>query len=301
MPNGRSPKARIWCFTLNAPNEVVYPEGRPDGSGVVPVEDGRGVVLPSDSAQQAWLLRPENLPMDWLDQDGVVRAGLVYQMERGAQGGCHWQGVVRFKEPRRLGGLKRWHQKVHWEQCRSPAASDSYCSDPGKRVEGDDPRLYVREGCIGKRGRGARNDLLEVKEKLDSGVCEEKIADEHFVSWLKHERAFKKYKQLKVRKRTHQTNCTVYWGDPGTGKSHRAFEESSAGGASVYYLEKPTSGTLWWDGYDGQDHVVIDEFNGWMPLTTLKRLIDKYVCLQGSDKARAFRDLTNSLYDVLFE
>ena len=32
----------------------------------------------------------------------------------------------------------------------------------------------------------------------------------------------------------------------------------------------------WWDGYDGHDIVIIDEFYGWLPLDTMLGLMDRY-------------------------
>jgi len=48
----------------------------------------------------------------------------------------------------------------------------------------------------------------------------------------------------------------VYWGRTGTGKSRRAWEEATFSA----YPKGPTS--IWWCGYQGQEHVVIDEFRG---------------------------------------
>jgi len=67
----------------------------------------------------------------------------------------------------------------------------------------------------------------------------------------------------------------VFWGDTGTGKSHRAWEEAGCGS----YSKDPL--TKWWDGYKGQENVIIDEFRGIIQLAHLLRWFDKYpVCVQ---------------------
>jgi len=64
----------------------------------------------------------------------------------------------------------------------------------------------------------------------------------------------------------------VHWGPTGTGKSHTAYEESKALGPTYF---KPVS-DKWWDGYDQQPSVIIEDFRGEIALATLLRLADKY-------------------------
>lgn len=48
----------------------------------------------------------------------------------------------------------------------------------------------------------------------------------------------------------------VFWGDTGSGKSRRAWDEA---GFSAY---PKSPSTKFWDGYQDQENVVIDEFRG---------------------------------------
>lgn len=50
--------------------------------------------------------------------------------------------------------------------------------------------------------QGERNDLSEIKRKLDDGTSELQIADEHFPQWCQYRRAFQEYKKLKTPKYT---------------------------------------------------------------------------------------------------
>jgi hypothetical protein len=62
----------------------------------------------------------------------------------------------------------------------------------------------------------------------------------------------------------------VFWGRTGTGKSKRAWEEATLSA----YPKGPTS--IWWCGYQGQEHVVIDEFRGQIGISHVLRWFDRY-------------------------
>lgn len=67
-----------------------------------------------------------------------------------------------------------------------------------------------------------------------------------------------------------ERSCVVFWGQTGVGKSRRAWEEASL----EAYPKDPR--TKFWDGYRGQEHVVIDEFRGGIDVAHLLRWLDRY-------------------------
>lgn len=67
------------------------------------------------------------------------------------------------------------------------------------------------------------------------------------------------------------TTCTHYIGEPGAGKSHRAFEGFNP---KTHFLW-PNDGE-WWDGYEGQDIVIMNDYRGEIPLNKLCTLIDQW-------------------------
>lgn len=62
----------------------------------------------------------------------------------------------------------------------------------------------------------------------------------------------------------------VFWGSTGTGKSRRAWEEATFNA----YPKDPNS--KFWDGYRGQQEVVIDEFRGAISISHMLRWLDRY-------------------------
>jgi len=61
------------------------------------------------------------------------------------------------------------------------------------------------------------------------------------------------------------------YGPTGRGKSHEAFQGFSP---STHYLYTDDGG--WWDGYVGQETVIINDFRGKIPYDYMLQLIDKW-------------------------
>lgn len=66
------------------------------------------------------------------------------------------------------------------------------------------------------------------------------------------------------------TECTVFWGPTGTGKSHSAWELA---GPEAYSKDPRTK---FWCGYDGHEAIIIDEFRGAIDISHILRWLDKY-------------------------
>jgi len=95
--------------------------------------------------------------------------------------------------------------------------------------------------------------------------------------------------------RSFKTEIFWLWGPTGTGKSHLAWEQA---GPDAY---APIS-WKWWDGYDGQEHVVLDDIRAdWAPYNSFLQLFDKYPlrveCKGGSRQFLAKKIWVTSPYD----
>lgn len=189
---------------------------------------------------------------------------VIWQKERGENGTTHIQGYIELRRPQRMAALRRWLPRAHFEPRRGTREqARDYCRKEDTRVEGPFERGEWDAG-----GAGARNDLAEIKRKLDANVPESEIASEHFGDWLRYYKGFREYKKIKTSPRDWKTEVRVYWGETGTGKSRRCREEAP----QAYWKTRDE----WWDAYDGQDTVVIDDFYGWLPYDFMLRLLDRY-------------------------
>jgi hypothetical protein len=137
-----------------------------------------------------------------------------------------------------------------------------YCSKDGNVHEfGDRPK------------QGARTDLDALVNEVKEGLAVDDIAMNNPVMYHMYGRTLAKVEDITLRKkfRTWSTRGTWYWGASGVGKSHKAFENYDP---DTHYVYPNDNG--WWDGYSGQEIVIINEFRGWIQFSELLDLLDKY-------------------------
>jgi hypothetical protein len=194
---------------------------------------------------------------------------LVCGCERGESGTPHLQGFVQFDRKISIAGIKKLFgsDRLHLEVRRgTPEQATEYC-----KKEND----YFEFGSIRTVGQGHRSDLTRVKTMLDEGRSLADVADEHFDAFIKYNRGFKLYLNIRVRPRNFQTQVIWLWGKTRSGKSRLAFEESDRMcNGSVCYMGDVS--LTWYDPYAGERGVVLDDFDGSAPVVKLLRLLDRY-------------------------
>lgn len=192
----------------------------------------------------------------------------AWQHEIGENGTHHIQGVLILLQRYTLSRMKTILDRAHWEVMRGkPEQARDYCTKEETRAPGTSPFEW---GDWNIARQGKRSDLQEIKRKLDEGATEELIAEEHFGSWCRYQRSFKEYKRLRTEPRNFKTEVEVVVGPTGTGKSTYANSHED-----LYFKQNSN----WWDGYNGQATVVLDDFYGWIKLDEMLRMMDRYPLL----------------------
>jgi len=188
----------------------------------------------------------------------------IWQHEVGASGTPHYQGYVCFDKLMSLAQLRELFPHVsHWEPRRGThAEAKAYCSKSDTRTHGP-----FEHGI--DLAQGQRTDLAAAAEYAKDHTMSE-VAEEYPTLYVRYERGLKSYKNIITPDRQTHTQLVIYWGPPLTGKSTRARELWP----DAFWLKRARSGEPWWDGYDGQATVIIDEFYGWISVDTMCRLID---------------------------
>lgn len=186
----------------------------------------------------------------------------IWQLEKGDEGTPHLQGYVSFTVALRLNALKKIDSKAHWEARKGTVQQAiAYCSKEETRVAGP--------WEIGKIEQGKRNDLAPLQDDLDGNRSMKFISKEHFHPYLKYHRGIQNYRRLHQPVRTEKTFVGVIVGETGVGKSRLMAQRFP----DAFWK---SCGDKWWDDYDFQDTVIIDEFYGWLPYAYLLRLLDRY-------------------------
>lgn len=191
---------------------------------------------------------------------------LVYGREVGESGTPHLQGYLEtprhipFSRARRiLGG------RAHLEVRRGTAREAiQYCQKDGDFYQFGVPTLAENQG--------QRTDLDDIKHQIDDGTPEIEIAQRYFSRWLIHRRGFREYRNLTngVGLRLDVQVCLL-WGKSGTGKTRYCYERDPD------LFRCPDPDTLqWWDGYQGEETILIDDYRGKGPESFVLALLDVY-------------------------
>jgi len=186
---------------------------------------------------------------------------LIYGKELGANLTPHLQGFVILDKKVRLGGVKKLHPRAHWEVTKgtSDQAAD-YC-----KKDGD----YYESGVLNVQGK--RTDLEAVADEIKNGTDMRTIAETYPVQYMKYGRGMKDLALILTEPYEHHTTRGIWiHGPPGTGKSHAARQFSDS-----FFLK---SQSKWFDGYNGEEVIVLDDLDTNVLGHYLKIWTDKWAC-----------------------
>jgi len=222
------------------------------------------------------------LPAQWFADGNVTY--VVWQLEKGANGTPHLQGYFQTKKnPKNKNGFSlKWckdniNRMMHIEKrMGTHEQSEEYVTKEDTRLDGP-WTLGEYEGQTDAANKKNKANLNDVKALIDEGKTDDELWQSHFSIMTRYHKTFNAYRlSLRNKERAWHTRCLVLYGPPKTGKSRLAQQIGDAQGGA-FWLRKPKSGgTDWWDGYNGQKVVVIDEFYGWLPFDMLCRMLDRY-------------------------
>lgn len=176
----------------------------------------------------------------------------------------HLQGYVVFGSMKRLAAMKKLHPRAHFEVARGTSSQNSkYCSKEGLFEEvGEMPQ---DDGGVAEKERWKR-----ARDIVQSGGDLEGIPDDIFIRYYRTLKEIKKDFMKKVEDAEDVTG-EWYYGPPGAGKSRKAREQFPGA-----YLKMQNK---WWDGYQGEDFVILDDLDCKELGHLLKIWADRYAFL----------------------
>ena len=238
-----SEQHRNWCFTLKL-------------SGM---EDPLLAKL-KDVAWQNKMLETRNLKF------------MIGGVEHGGESGyLHVQGVICYKTNQTFAAVKKdLASHVHLEPTRVLAEAIAYC-----RKEDKTPILVGNEPHLAP---GKRSDLIAFKDAAFARMPVREMYDAHTRPMIMYPKAYEKMRSLadkEAAKVTGFKDTKVLWvvGRTGTGKSAGARFQFP----DIFNVMLPEPHQrLWFDGYQGQNEILLDDFAGEIGYRLLLRITDIY-------------------------
>lgn len=198
---------------------------------------------------------------------GPVRY-LVMGREVGEGGTPHLQGYVELSTRKRLIWLKdNVSLRAHWEMRHGPRdAARDYCMKDGDWFE-------TGEWVVEERGR--RRDVETMVEQASQGMpFYDAAIDEPSTALFPH--AYTKLlegRALSLIKPFREVEVVVKIGPTGCGKTRAAYADHWP---DMFVQDCSSGGEIWWDGYNGQSCLLLDDYDGCLPYRYLLRILDVY-------------------------
>lgn len=220
----------------------------------------------------------------------VNRAGVKYlyfQIEQGEKSKLyHIQGYLEIECKKKTTFRKMASnlsetslKNSHIEICGGSLEQNKwYCSKNETALVGP-----FEFGIPGAKTKGKRTDLEPIVNMAREGHSPNEIARAQPELYIRYNRGIERLadayneehaNEWTINDRKEQLEVHVLWGAAGSGKTRQVYEKHKS--KDIYSLRRSNNGNIWFDGYHRQEVLLIDEFNGWIPLGMLLKMLDVY-------------------------
>lgn len=226
-----------------------------------------------------WCFTENNLPgtlyinLEAMHRDNENIKYICGQLELATTGQRHLQGYVQLEKKQYLSWVKKnISMTAHWERQLAPCneTARDYCRKEETAIA-DYP--FVEYGTFTTKA-GQRNDIIKFKDQILGQKRQIDLLDSFTMEMARYPKFYQMVRSLKRPRRESDLVVRLNYGSTGTGKTRYCYDTYPD-----LYAVPQNNGTLWYDGYDLHDTVLIDDFAGKMsklPLTSTLQLLDRY-------------------------
>lgn len=212
--------------------------------------------MPRDQKYSDWCFTTKHEKLSEVEALQEESKYIVIGLEEGEDGYLHYQGFVQLRVAKRLETMKGLARTTHFEPRKgTPLQASDYCKKEG---------IWFEMGVMTKQGD--RNDIdAFVADVIDEKSDQELILT-HPMCMARYPKFHDKIKQVFAKPHV-AAKIIWFYGPSRTGKS---------GYISRHYpgaFDKSPD-DRWFDGYAGQDAIVINEITAGVPYSTVLSLCD---------------------------
>lgn len=191
--------------------------------------------------------------------------------ELGATQTPHFQGYLELINKLRFAQVKKLFPEEAVPHLEKKAVrstreqASNYCKKDGN---------FLEAGVLGPANKKNKSQhLITLTDLVIEGNDMASVAMEHPPTYVRNYRGLAALQTLTTKvPNIREMHVYLFYGVTGSGKTHTAFE--------VYpdLFKKPIGKGLWFDGYERDKEILIDEFQGQWPLSDVLQIMDIYKC-----------------------
>jgi len=206
----------------------------------------------------------ENQLIKFVDQ-GLWKF-IGYGFEKTKEGNKHIQGYLTLHNPRTFNSLKK--------DCNEGEYTFTWHVEPCKGSLKDNEKYCKKEGNFKKYGeenkQGERSDLIILRDKL---LNNESTLQDLILTECTNNTQIQFLEKIQRNRKGYKGKRYVEWyyGSSGGGKSYIA--EKTFEGKNKDIINYVGG---FWNGYNGAEYVIINDFRGQCPLNEILNMLDRY-------------------------
>lgn len=244
----------------------------------------------SKTRSRAWVFTLNNpTAEDWHTVRNLSQCQYAcYAQEIAPETGTpHIQGYLYFTSQRWFHSVKKQLPKA-WLGCRAGTHEQArmYCKGPYTSKKGKTKPLndtFEERGDPPKQGD--RNDLADLRAAVESGLRGPKLYEQRELDGVrsKYPRWEEKLIANDDRVKAYEMyengilpELRVIWGPSNIGKTRYVFDRHALRDVYRLVIGDGTSKSVWWNNYEGQPVILIDDFDGEITYRYLLQITDRY-------------------------